>query len=96
MRGGMFTDGDGYDYTPEDIRFTQKGGNIYAIVMKYPEDGNVSVKSLGTGALNSDIESVDILGFDETPQWSREWGALHIKTENVSADYPVAFRIRLK
>ena len=96
MRGGMFTDGDSYDYTPEDIRFTQKGGNIYAAVMKYPDDGRVCIRSLGLGALNADIESVGLLGFDEKPEWSRDRSGLNIKTENVKSDYPVVFRVKLK
>jgi alpha-L-fucosidase len=51
-------------YTPQDIRFTTKGGNLYAIALGWPADGKVVVTSLAkTDDVNvNQIERVELLG----------------------------------
>lgn len=96
MREGMFTDYDGYNYTAGDFRFTQKGGKIYVCALAYPKNGKIAVQTLGTRALNAEIESVDVLGFADKPVWSVTADCLNIETKNVASEYPVVFRVKLK
>ena len=93
MREGMFTDNDGYDYTPEDFRFTAKGGNIYATCLSYPSDGKVTVKSLRNGSPHAQIKAVEQLGSSKTFTWTRDDEGLHIDGEPMETRNPVAFKI---
>lgn len=70
---GHFTDTTGKNYTSRDIRFTSRGNHIYAIVMRWPEDGKVSIESLGNDYkyLKSTIRDIQILGTDHHPEFSR-------------------------
>jgi alpha-L-fucosidase len=43
-----FNEGKGKPYTAADIRFAQKGKQLFATVMAWPENGTVIIKSLGT------------------------------------------------
>jgi alpha-L-fucosidase len=43
-----FNEGTIRKLTPQDIRFTQKGNNVYAIVMARPENGQVVIHSLAS------------------------------------------------
>lgn len=45
-------------YTSQDIRFTTKGDTLYAIVLAWPENGTVAIKSLA----DHPIKSVTLLG----------------------------------
>lgn len=51
-------------YSSKDIRFTTKNGVLYAIVMGWPEDGKVVIKSLSTSQLadKKKIKQVELLG----------------------------------
>ncbi len=93
MREGMFTDNDGYDYTPEDFRFTAKGGNIYAACLQYPEDGKVTVKSLRSGSPHAVIKEVKLLGSDKPVIWTRDGEGLHIEAEPIKTRHPAVFRV---
>lgn len=44
-----FNEGKGRPFGAEDIRFTQKGKVLYAVVYGWPEDGKVKIKSLSEG-----------------------------------------------
>lgn len=76
---GHFMDTTGKDYTSRDIRFTSKGNYIYAIVMQWPEDGEISIQSLGNDFryLKSTIRDIQILGTDYHPEFHRN-EELHI------------------
>jgi len=52
------------ELTARDVRFTRKGDTLYAMVMGWPEDGKVEIKSLGknAGLLDFEIASVRLLG----------------------------------
>ncbi|MEI6948101.1 alpha-L-fucosidase [Paraflavisolibacter sp. H34] len=59
-----FNEGKGKPFTAGDIRFTAKDHTIYAIVMGWPEDGKVRIKSLkrGSAHLNGSLSKVELLG----------------------------------
>lgn len=98
---GQFADGDSKGYTKEDIRFTVNNGALYAFVLKYPENGNVVIRSLADKdasklpLFHGIIKNVSVLGFDEVPECIRDGDGLHLKTKNVKSDYPVVFKIEL-
>lgn len=92
---GQFTDGQAKIFTPEDIRFTSKGGLLYATVLVYPENGEVKIAALKEKShhFQAAIKDIEILGFDEKPTWERTEDALVLKTQNVKSAYPVVFKI---
>ncbi len=96
---GQFTDGRAKTFTPEDIRFTARGSNIYATVLSFPENGIVKIKSLGKKNaarlphFHGIIKDVSVLGFSEEPIWERNEEALIISTKTVKSDKPVVFKI---
>ncbi len=68
-------------FTGQDIRFTQKDGKLYAIMMDWPENGKLAIESLGKNseyAKNINIKNVQLLGSDTTLEWSHKDTALHI------------------
>jgi alpha-L-fucosidase len=64
---GAFTDTNRAGFTAQDIRFTYKGGVIYAFVMKFPEDGRIRIRCFNndrhTTLLETPIRKVSILGY---------------------------------
>lgn len=101
IQEGQFTDGISKVFTSEDIRFTVNGSSLYAIILSYPEDGRVQIKSLGEKEawslphFNGIIKEVSVLGFEEKPVWERSGEALDIITKNVRSDKPVVFKITM-
>ncbi len=69
-------------YTAEDIRFTTKGGTLYAIIMEVPADRSLLVKSL---ALNSAYTAgqamgeVTLLGSKSKLEFQRDATGLQVK-----------------
>ena len=63
---GSFTDTKRAAYTSEDIRFTRRQDVLYAQVMKWPADGVVRIRSLGTAAMHplAAMDSIELLGQD--------------------------------
>lgn len=49
VAGGFFNDTRRPPYTSADIRFTARGDNVYAIVMDWPSDSHVRIRSWGHG-----------------------------------------------
>ncbi len=67
------------DFTPQDIRFTQKDGTLYAFVLAPPSE-DIVIKSLAHGGLyEGNIESVSMLGSDERIRFVRSEYSLTIK-----------------
>ena len=82
------------------IRFTCKGGAIYAFVMRWPEDGEVAVKALKKGRVTScsggdfHIREVTALGTDVRVSFKRDGKALRLKAEGPIDDrYPVCVKV---
>lgn len=101
MEEGQFTDGKDKAFTSEDFRFTVRGDSLYAICLRYPESGAVTVRALGEQdashlpKFHGIIKSVEVLGFDEQPVWNRDGEGMHIATKTVSTDKPVVFKVTL-
>lgn len=101
VKEGQFTDGEAAEFTSEDIRFTVNGTSLYATILKYPEDGKVTIKALGEHdasckpLFHGIVDSLEVLGFEEIPKWTRDGEGLHIQTNTVKSEYPVVFKIKI-
>lgn len=66
---GSFSDNESTDYTAQDIRFTTKGNDFYAIVLNWDDKGTI-IKSLDKNAIaDAKIKDVKLLGSDEKISW---------------------------
>lgn len=71
---GTFNDTKRSPFTPQDIRFTARGGELlYASVMGWPEGGTTVIGTLGNRSkqLAGEILQVELLGWNGELQWSR-------------------------
>ena len=75
-----FNEGAYTKATSEEIRFTQTPKYLYAISLAWPEDGNVTVKSLAEGSSLHDkkIKSVELLGYGKV-KFTRDSEGLKVK-----------------
>lgn len=65
------------NYTAQDIRFTSKGDALYAIAMRWPEDGKLVVRSLA-GTDKEQITGVTLLGYKGKVTWTRDSSGLTV------------------
>lgn len=96
---GQFTDDEDKEFTSEDIRFTVNGSHLYATLLRYPEDGVVTIKSLAEREAASKpyfhgiIRDVTALGFPERISWERSPNGLEIRTKTIESEWPVVLKI---
>ena len=96
VKEGAFTDTDRALYTREDIRFTYKAPYLYASILSWPEDGEVTLRSLGQGTYNGGIRDISVLGEDAKVVFTRNEEALSIKVQKeIETDYPVCLKITI-
>jgi alpha-L-fucosidase len=85
-------------FTAEDIRFTQSkdGKELYAIVLEIPADGQVTVKSLASGAPNwpGEIGSVRLVGGGKL-KFTRDETGLHVSLPEKFAG-KIAFALKIR
>ncbi|HEY2942446.1 MAG TPA: alpha-L-fucosidase [Vicinamibacteria bacterium] len=94
---GPFADEKRPPFTPEDVRFTTRDGALYAIVLAWPEDGRVTVRSLARGSphLRGEVRSVELLGATAPLKWSRDEAGLHVELPAVRpSDYALVLRVQ--
>jgi len=68
-------------FTAQDIRFTTKGDILYAIIMVWPGDHAVTIKSLGAGAPLQNgrkLTAVSLLGHPGAVAWTQDQAGLHV------------------
>jgi alpha-L-fucosidase len=75
---GNFNENNVRPYTAEDIRFTTKGGVLYAFALAWPADGQLSIKTLAAGSASypKEIGRIELLGQDGSLNFRRDAGAL--------------------
>jgi alpha-L-fucosidase len=79
-----------------DVRFTTKGEALYAIVLGWPTDGKILIKSLAENAANypREIGKVELLGAKSKVMWTRGAQGLEIQVPDVPpCKYAYSFRI---
>jgi alpha-L-fucosidase len=91
---GSFHDTESSAFTAQDIRFTTKNGVIYAIALGWPQDGRVTVHSLGTGS-NFKAGDVTLLGGSAKVEFKQDADGLHLElpTRPEADMYAYSFRI---
>ncbi|HYO25150.1 MAG TPA: alpha-L-fucosidase [Lacipirellulaceae bacterium] len=65
-------------YSGKDIRFTKREGNLYAIVMGWPEGGKAVITSLPAGGPAGQPSGVTLLGSDAAPTFKQDETGLAI------------------
>ncbi len=94
--GGSFKDTASKPFTAEDIRFTTKNGALYAIFLAWPENGKVTIRSLGTDSAKGGrpIHSAALLGSPAKLRWRQEAGGLVVDLPaQKPCDYAYALRL---
>ncbi|MBN1347730.1 MAG: alpha-L-fucosidase [Phycisphaerae bacterium] len=95
-KGGHFVRMKG-GYKPEDIRFTRKGGTIYAIALGWPgEKKQIVIKSFGKAKIQGDLKvtKVSMLGSPEAIPWEHRDEGLIVTTPGTKVDdMAVVFKI---
>lgn len=98
---GQFTDSKDTPFTSEDIRFTVKGENLYATVLVWPEDGKVTIKSLGEAdasrlpVFHGIVKDVKVLGWEDAPVWKRDENGLHLQGPAMKTKMPVVIKLTI-
>ena len=94
---GHLSEGKNEMFTSEDIRFTQKGDTMYAIILQAP-DGKTLIRSLNASvhAELEEITSISILGSEQTLDWTMTDQGLQIGTiDNPPLQSAVVLKIEL-
>ncbi|MDH6305946.1 alpha-L-fucosidase [Parabacteroides sp. PF5-5] len=91
---GSFTDNEATAYTAQDIRFTTKGNDFYAIVLNWDDAGTL-IKSLNKEAIaDAKILNVTLLGSDEKISWEQTNEGLKLRFPPYKpCEYAYAFKI---
>lgn len=91
-----FNEGTYNKATSKEIRFTQTDKNLYAIVLAWPEEKQVMIKSLATGSewYPEKINRIDLLGYGKVSFTRTDQGlVINMPDKQVNKIAPV-FRIR--
>jgi alpha-L-fucosidase len=97
VSGGMFSEGSAKPFTAEDVRFTTKGGALYAIALGWPRDGRLRIRALAEGSALAPgaIESVQAVGSADSLRLTRNHRWLEVKLpEGLAGSPAVAVTIR--
>jgi alpha-L-fucosidase len=94
---GMFSENNSKPLTAEDIRFTTKGGVLYAIALGWPRDGKLRIHTLADGSALAPgaIENIQAVGSPDSLKFTRTHRWLEVKLPDGLAGSPaVAVKIR--
>ena len=96
VAAGSFHDTKRKPFTSEDFRFTTKGDTLYAIVMAWPENHRLLVKSLAIGSplAQGKIKKVTLLGHKGKLDWTQTAAGLEVNLpEMAPCDFTVTLKI---
>ena len=90
-----FNEGKGKPFGVHDIRFTTKGDILYAIVLGWPKDNQIIIKSLAKGNPNftREIQQVTLLGGGELKSEQTESGLIINVQDKPKFPYAVVFKV---
>jgi alpha-L-fucosidase len=86
-------------YTPQDIRFTQKGKELFAFLMAWPEAGQAVIQSLkaGSSVRAEQIQAIRLLGIPGELTWHQDERGLHVQMPpQKPCEHAYTLRIELK
>jgi alpha-L-fucosidase len=95
VAAGSFHEFETANYTPEDFRFTTKGGVLYAIGLGWPNNGEAVIRSLAQSVGSEHVRSVDLVGGDPKLQFDQRSDGLHVRL-NAQAPAPYAYALRVR
>ena len=81
VKKGHHSEGQNKEFTGQDIRFTQKGDKLYAILLEWPENGKVNIESLSSTseyAKDLTIKKAHLLGGKENIKFTQSESGLVI------------------
>lgn len=94
--GGMFNEGRA-SYGAEDVRFTTKGGALYAFLLGWPADRRAVITPLGSASphlAGRKVTRVSLLGHPGTLQWTQgEQGLAITLPDKAPSEHAVALKI---
>lgn len=76
---GHMADKEFDGFGEQDIRFTTRDGQLYAIALGWPESGVLQIARFGTTAYNGGISGVELIGCNGALVWERTKDALNIQ-----------------
>ena len=79
VRGsGNFNERNSRPYSAQDIRFTTRGGILYAIALGWPADGKIGIRTLAEGSPHypQRVGQVELLGHEGALPFTRDASAL--------------------
>jgi alpha-L-fucosidase len=97
VAGGMFSEGQSQPFTAEDIRFTTKGGALYAIAFGWPSSGVLRIASLAQDSALAPgaIERVEALGATDSLPFKRTRKGLEVRLpEGLAGSFALVLKIR--
>ena len=77
VQSGMFNENK-VKFGAQDIRFTTKGENLYAYFLGWPEDGRLTIQSLGKNIAEKTVATVSLSGSNEKVVWTQNAEALRV------------------
>ena len=91
---GSFSDNEATAYTAQDIRFTTKGNDLYAIALNWSDKG-ILIKSLDKQAIgDAKLLDVKLLGSSEPIKWQQTDQGLQLTLpKEKPCDYAYAFKL---
>ena len=92
---GSFTDTQRAAFTGQDVRFTTRGGTLYATALAWP-GAQAVFRSLGrdAGLYEKEIASVRLLGYDGPLTWEHRADGLVVRLpESLGSPLPVTLKI---
>ena len=92
---GAFHDTATEPYSSQDIRFTSKGNTLYAIALAWPENGQLTIKSLAQGLPNDiNVKTIQLLGSNAPVKWTRDGSGLHLQLPaQKTGEYAYVFKL---
>jgi len=94
-RGTRFNEAGRKELTADEVRFTTKGGTLYAFIMGWPEKLAL-IKPLATSSPLSPpkIRNVELLGYKDKVTWIQdEQGLTVVMPEQKPSDYAITLKI---
>lgn len=96
VQGNMTEKSNTKSYTAEDIRFTAKEGNLYAIALGWPENKTFNIKSLRQGNTyeGRKIKDISFVSGKNKLTWNQDNENLSIKADgDKPGDFAYVFKI---
>lgn len=92
---GHMQEGAAKPFTHEDIRFTTKGGALYAIAMDWPDSGFLNIRSMADGSVQrkGTVERVELLGHGEPLRFELGMDGLAVKLPEARPAFTPALKI---